>query len=80
MDTKDLKIEFAPGVLEQLEADMNPQELQEFMDMLKAKIADGSFFDEATEVDMELLEEEEPDVYGSIVDAINGADTPRTLH
>ena len=80
MDKKDLKIEFAPGVLEQMEADLTPEELQDFMNMLKAKIEDGSFFEEATEVDMEMLEEADPDTFNKIVDAIDGVDTPRTLH
>ena len=80
MNTKDLKIEFAPGVLEQMEADLTPEELQEFMDMLKGKIEDGSFFEEATEVDMDLLEEEDPDAYTKIVDAMDGIITPKVLH
>lgn len=62
-DLKDLKVEFAPGVLEQLEGEMSLEDLQEFMDEIKSRIQDGSFFDESTLVDMDALREEDPELY-----------------
>jgi hypothetical protein len=80
MDAKKLKIEFAPGVLEQLEKDMSPEELQEFMNMIKAKIDDGSFLDESEPVDLDVLEEEDPEAYEKIMAAGNYNEPPKTLH
>lgn len=78
IDPKKMKMEFAPGVLEQLEKDMDPEELQEFMNMLKGKIEDGTFFDEATEVDMDELEATDPEAYAQIVESMSGI-TPKTI-
>lgn len=64
-------IRFAPGVLEQLEEEFSPEELQNFLDMLKTKAADGSLVDESQELDMEELEESNPDAFEQVVDAID---------
>jgi hypothetical protein len=79
-ELKEMRIEFAPGVLEQLEAEMTPQELQNFMDDIKEKITSGAFFSEAEEVDMAALEEDEPDVYAQITAAIDHTIPPKILH
>lgn len=62
-DKKEFKVEFAPGCLEQLEAEMSSEELQELMDGISAAIADGSFFADAVEVNMDELAETDPELY-----------------
>lgn len=79
-ELKEIRIEFAPGVLEQLEREMTPAELQTFMNEIKEQIASGAFFTEAEEVDMDELEEEDPEAYASIVAALENDTPPRTLH
>jgi hypothetical protein len=82
-ELKEMRIEFAPGVLEQMEQDMTPAEMQEFMDMLKAKIEDGSLFEESTPVDMEELAEDDPEAYEQMVQAMEWSANefpPRKLH
>lgn len=68
------EITFAPGVLEQLEEMMPSDELQEFMDQLGEMIKDGSFLDEATLVDMDELEQSDPEMYAAIVKSLNEID------
>lgn len=65
-DKKEYKVEFAPGCLEQLEAEMNPEELQELMDGISAAIADGSFFTDAVEINMDELAETDPELYDTL--------------
>lgn len=60
-------VEFAPGVLEDLEENMDPAELQELMDMIAEKLKDGSFFTDAEPVDMDKLFEEDPELYERLV-------------
>lgn len=78
------RIEFAPGVLEQMEEAYSPEELQEIMDSIKEMIDNGSFFDHAQLVNMEDLEREDPELYAMLSEQINNVsdeDTPqRILH
>jgi len=57
------KIMFAPGVLEQLEADYDPEELQEIMDEIRAAVESGTMFEESEVIDMDALQVEDPDLY-----------------
>jgi NAD(P)H-dependent FMN reductase len=70
-DDKKIVIKFAPGALEALEENMDPQELQEFLNTLKAKVEDGSIFEESTEVDWEELEEEDPETYERLTQSLD---------
>jgi hypothetical protein len=79
-DPKKMKIEFAPGVLEQLEQDMSPEELQEFMNELKTRIEDGSFLAEAEPVDLEALEETDPEEFAQLMAALSSTESVPTRH
>jgi hypothetical protein len=75
------RVEFAPGVLEELEKSMSPEELQSMMDEIKGKIADGSFFTEATEIDMDRLAEEDPELFAILEELENNPiDSKQNLH
>lgn len=79
------RVEFAPGVLEQMEETFSPDELQEIMDSIKGMIEDGSFFDKAHMVNMNDLKQEDPELYAHLVEQINsisdGEDPPqKTMH
>ena len=70
-DGKPLRVEFAPGVLEMLEATMTPTELQEFMDGFKAMIDSGRIFEESTPVNFEELERDDPEAYEALIAAMS---------
>lgn len=82
--TKIKRIEFAPGVLEELEQSMSAEELQAMMDEIKSKIQDGSFFNESTLVDMDTLAEEDPELYKALMQFEEAGETenvePKKLH
>jgi hypothetical protein len=61
------RVEFAPGVLEELEQSMSSEELQAMMDEIKAKLEDGSLFSESTLINMDTLEEEDPELYNTLM-------------
>lgn len=80
-DQQPLKVKFAPGVLEQLEKDMEPGELQEFLDVIKKGFEDGSFFEQSTPVDMDELRENEPELYKKLSELDDSdPDESPTLH
>ena len=54
---KPMKIVFAPGCFDNL--DMNQEELDEFIKMIEAKVADGSIFEESRTLDPEDPEDAE---------------------
>lgn len=78
------EISFAPGVLERLEETMSHEELQELMDSIGEMMKDGSFLSEATLVDMDELEQSDPEMYAAIVKSLNEVDdapsTKPTVH
>lgn len=81
-EKKDYKVQFAPGCLDTLENELSPQELQEFMDKISEMVKDGSFFENSVPINMDTLEEEDPDLYkilSEIEEGNLGKDNP-TLH
>ncbi|RWZ87201.1 MAG: hypothetical protein EO766_11765 [Hydrotalea sp. AMD] len=70
-ENKKPKIIFAPGVLEQLEAENTPEELQELFDSLSAGFADGSIFDKSTPVDLEELEQSDPELFTHLMEQMS---------
>ena len=65
-EDKPMKIVFAPGCFDNL--DMSQEELDEFVKMLEAKVADGSIFTDSRALDpndpedLELMERMEQDM------------------
>lgn len=66
-ENKKVRFAFAPGVLEQLEADNTPEELQELFDELAAKVSDGTIFEEANPVNLEELEQSDPELFAHLM-------------
>ncbi len=62
-ENQKFKIMFAPGTLEMLEQEMDPEDLQKFMDDLKQAVEDGSLLEQSTAIDMDSLETEDPELY-----------------
>lgn len=56
-EDKPIKIVFAPGCFDNL--DMSQEELDEFVKMLEAKVADGSIFEDSRPLDPEDPEDAE---------------------
>ena len=83
MTDEKLKIVFAPGVLEQLELDMNQEELQQFLDDLGKKLEDGSLLEDSSPVDMNELLMTDPELYDQLQEQLSivlDNITPPTLH
>lgn len=66
-----LKVVFAPGVLEQMERDFTPEELQEALDEI-AKLAQNP--EQGEPVDMIALMQEDPDLYRQLVEQLEAVD------
>jgi hypothetical protein len=84
-DKKDIEVKFAPGCLEQLESEMSPEDLQELMNKISEAIADGSFFTDAVEVNMDELADQDPELYETLKsfdeqDLEDNPPTKPTLH
>lgn len=78
MTDKKLKLTFAPGVLEQLESEMGPEELQTFLNELKEMTESGDLVTQSSPVDMEQLRREDPQTYEQLVKQLDEAfDTPK---
>ena len=83
MTDKPKQIVFAPGVLEQLEQEMNPEDLQPFLDALKEALDDGSFIDQGEVVDLDQMAIDDPETYAIIKERLNLEDisiNQPTLH
>jgi hypothetical protein len=82
-ENQKLKMVFAPGVLEQLEAENTPEELQTLFDSLAESVDNGTLLNDSTPIDMNELFESDPDLYYILQDQLNkiGNDfTPPILH
>lgn len=81
-DKKPLTVKFAPGVLEQLEKDLSPEEMQAFMNELSEMAATGDMTANSQEVDMQALKEEDPELYEILSKQLDGVfdEEPPTLH
>jgi hypothetical protein len=64
--TQPLKIVFAPGCLEQMEQEMTFEDLQQFMDELRQKLENGTFFEEEHPLDLDQLKVEDPEMHASL--------------
>lgn len=78
-ENEKLKVVFGPGVLEQMERDMDPEELQAVLDEIKELVEGGTFFDMAQEMDAEELKESDPDLYNLLI-STDTTPPKRTLH
>lgn len=74
-DEQKLRIEFAPGVLEELEATMSQEELQEMLDDLADQFNNGTFLENSIPVDLELMSLEEPELYKELMEHMSSIDT-----
>lgn len=88
-DNNDNKItvKFAPGVIEQMEAEMSPEELQEFMDAIAKLTETGQMnevFDRGEPVDMEKIRKEDPELFETLSNQLEGCfdenGNPPTVH
>ena len=75
MTKKDIKVEFAPGALDDLDFE-SQAELDEFVANITAMFQDGSFVEQSRPVDMQELQDTDPELYAKLVEIDN---TKRTL-
>jgi hypothetical protein len=70
MTKKPIKVEFAPGALD--DADFESQEeLDEFVANITAMFQDGSFFTSSRPVDMKELQDTDPELYAKLTELNN---------
>jgi hypothetical protein len=70
MTKKTIKVEFAPGALD--DADFESQEeLDSFVANITAMFADGSFLENSRPVDMKELQDTDPELYARLVEMDN---------
>jgi type II secretory pathway component PulF len=81
-DKKPHKIVFAPGCLEQLEQEMSHEELQQLMNDMQAALENGTLFSDSNEVDLDELEQSDPELYKSLTERLEAMEntTPPTLN
>lgn len=74
-NNKKIEVKFAPGVLEEMEASMSEEELQQFLEGLNKLVDDGSiedFFAAGEEVDLQKLMIEDPELYNTLTTQLEG--------
>lgn len=66
MSDPKMKVIFAPGVLEGMEAEMSNEDLQELLNQIKEMVESGTLEENSSEVDMEELAMEDPELFAII--------------
>jgi UTP-glucose-1-phosphate uridylyltransferase len=74
MSDPKMKIEFAPGVLEEMEAEMSNDDLQELLNQIKELVENGTLEENSSEVDMKELFFEDPDLFAILQERRMGLD------
>lgn len=67
-----MEIKFTQNALKEI--DMDQEEFDDFYLELQKKLEDGTFFADSEPVDMDKLEKEEPEVYKSLIEALDSID------
>lgn len=63
---KPTALRFAPGVLEQMELDNTPEELQAYLDKMKTMFESGELMEASTPLDMDDLETSDPELFHAL--------------
>ncbi len=71
-EQKQQRVIIPPSVLEQMQQDIPPDELQEMLDALTKMIEEGTVFDHAEEVDLVELQRTDPEEHAALMKAIEG--------
>jgi len=66
----EFKLVFAPGCFDNFEG--TQEELEEMIEQIKKSFESGELFEQAIEVDMELLEKEDPEMFHMLNVSIDG--------
>ena len=75
-----MEIKVSKLALKSLEEEMENDELQEFLDLIKKKFEDGSFIEDSEPVDFDIMQIEEPELYAELMKAINSSDIKEKLN
>lgn len=67
-EEKKLKVVVPPEVLAQMEEMMGPEELQEMLAELQRLVDSGQLFEQSTPIDLETLEQDDPEMYAQMVE------------
>jgi hypothetical protein len=81
-EKKPLTVKFAPGVLEQMENEFEPEELQEFLNHLAELAASGEILEKSEAIDMDVLKKEDPEMHKILSQQLDGVyeEEDPTLH
>ena len=74
MNKKPIQVSFAPGALDDLDFE-SQAELDEFVANITAMFQDGSFVEQSRPVDMQKLQDSDPELYAKLVEINNSKRT-----
>lgn len=72
---KPKKVMFAPGVLEEMEQNFSPSDLQEIMNSIREAFENEDFIDESEIVDLDELQQTDPETYNIVKQRIEALDS-----
>lgn len=70
MSTDKIRVVIPPEVLEQMERDIPPDELQSLLDEFQRMADSGELFENSQELDMEALQRDDPELYQQLTAAM----------
>lgn len=82
MSDQKMKIEFAPGVLEGMEAEMSNEDLQDLLNHIKELVDSGTLEEHSKPIDMEKLCIEDPELFTILQERLLGLEdeSQPTIH
>lgn len=61
-----LKVVISPGALADLENEMTPEELEQFLAEFQALVESGELFEQSVPINMETLEQDDPEMFAQL--------------
>lgn len=65
-----LKIVIPPQVLEQMQQEMSPEEIEELFAVVQQQVEAGTLFEQSEPVDLERMKQEDPEEYAALMEAM----------
>lgn len=75
---KELKVEFAPGAFDHFEG--TQEELDAMIAEITQAIQSGEFMENSSPVNMESLQEEDPELYDILLNQLDSIENPKKLN
>lgn len=79
-EDKKMKVVIAPEALEHMINELGIEETQSILDQIAQAVEDGSFFEQAEEIDMDELMISDPELYARLTSVDSSQISKPTLH